>query len=259
MSLCAQQPLSGQTILVTRAADQAEELQQALADLGAVVVLCPLVRSEALPGARLPGLARYDWLFLTSPNAVRFLRDRLEPPTATKPVRLPASLRLAVVGPGTARAAAALLGAAPELRPETATGADLAAACRAAGLPAGVRVLRVRGDLAGTEVEDALRDLGAIVEVCTLYRTVAVAPTAEATDLVARGQIASVTFASGSAIESFEAGFAGHRLHGSAVAACLGPVTARAAARYRWRRIVTAEEPTVAAMAAALIGGLAAD
>ena len=258
MSEHAAQPLAGRCILVTRAADQAVDLQAALSERGAVVVLCPLVRSEALPEAALPDLAGFDWLVVTSPNGVRYLRDRLDPSHGTEPVRLPPRLRLAVVGPGTARAAVAMLGAVADLCPEVATGAHLAVACRTAGLPVGARVLRVRGDLAGDEVEEALRDLGAQVSVSTLYRTVRVAPTAEAAALVARGQIAAVTFASGSAVASFEAGFAGHRLHPTTLAACLGPVTARAAADCGWQRVVTAAEPTPAAVTAALERGLAA-
>jgi uroporphyrinogen-III synthase len=54
-----------------------------------------------------------------------------------------------------------------------------------------------------------------------------------------------VTFTSGSSVEAFERLVPAHGLHGRAAAVCIGPVTAQAAARTGWRRIVTAGESTV--------------
>jgi len=263
MTRSSSSPLTGCRVLVTRAADQAADLTRALTDLGAEVVASPLVRSEAVAGAELPDLAAFDWLVVTSPNGVRFLRDRLlAAGTAGLQVPgeggslLPASLRLAVVGPGTAAAAREALGRTADLCPDVATGAQLAAACRQLGPAPGLRVLRVRGDLAPSEVEAALRSLGAGVEVCTLYRTRQVPPPAEVVALVEAGAVDAVTFASGSAVTSFEQGFPGHGLHAAAAAACLGPVTARAAAAAGWQRIITADEPSAAGLAAALARSL---
>lgn len=252
-------PLAGWRVLVTRAADRADGLSRALAALGAQVIACPLVRSEAVEKVALPELAAFDWLVVTSPNGVRFLRDRLVaagPAGSAAPgeggALLPATLRLAVVGPGTAAVAHEILGRTADLCPDIATGSELAAACRQLGPAPGMRVLRVRGDLASNEVEAALRSLGATVEVCTLYRTVQVPPPAAVGALVEAGAVDAVTFAAGSAVNSFEKGFPGHDLHATVIAACLGPVTARAAAAAGWQRIITAEAPSAAGLAAAL-------
>jgi uroporphyrinogen-III synthase len=256
--------LTDRRVLVTRALDQSIQLQRILASLGAEVVVCPLVRTEPIPAtAPPPDLMRFDWLVLTSPNAVRYLRDRLaagRSPTGPAACGgdsdlLPPGLRLAVVGPGTAQAARELLRREAALCPATATGDELARALGSLVGGSGLRVLRalrVRGDLAGEQIEAAMRDRGAVVEVWTLYRTVGVAPPPDVQKLVQQSAVSAVTFASGSAVDAFEAGFAGHRLHASAPAACLGPVTAARAAARGWRRVATAAEPTDAGLAAVL-------
>lgn len=249
--------LGGRTVMLTRAPERSAGLLERLVGLGAAVVACPLVRSEADPGAVVPPLAGYSWLVVTSPEAVRHLHARLAADRA--PVTLPAGLQVAVVGPGTARAVQALLGREPALQPALATGAELAAACRHLGFETGARVLRVRGDLAGDEVETALREAGAEVDAVTLYRTVPVVPTTEARGQVARGAVDAVVFASGSAVAGFAAGFAGSGLQERALAVCLGPITANDARAAGWRRVVVATEPSDAGLVAALVAALGAD
>lgn len=250
-----QKELTGRRILVTRALDQSGELGEVLRAQGAETVVCPLLRTEAWTGSQPePDLAAFHWLVLTSPNAVRHLGARL----AARQGRalLPPALRLAVVGPGTAAAAAATLGRAPDLCPAVATGAGLAAAFAAQPPAHGSRVLRVRGDRASSEVETALSGLGVVVETWTIYRTLKLLPSAAVAARLQRGEIDAVTFASGSAVAAFETGFPGHGRHDDLLAACLGPVTARCARAHRWRRILTAESPTVAALAATLADAL---
>lgn len=246
--------LAGRRILVTRAAAQTETLRAALAARGAEVIVCPLLASEpvATP-AELPDFAGFRWLVLTSPNGVRHLGDLL---AAARPAAaLPATLRIAVVGPGTAAALGAL-GRTADLVPDDPTGAGLGAAFRGAGLSPGDRVLRVRGDRASTEVEDALLALGAVVEPWTVYRTVTLPPPPAARTAIAQGSLDAVTFASGSAVDGFEAGLPAHGLHGRILAACLGPVTARAATAAGWRRVVVAREPSAEGLATAIADAL---
>jgi uroporphyrinogen-III synthase len=247
--------LAGRRVLVTRAPEQSGELGALLQARGAEAILCPLLRSEpaAVPGD-LPDLAAYDWLVLTSPAAVRHLGDLLA--AAGSRTVLPPRLLLAVVGPGTEDAVRADLRRPVALRPREATGAGLAAAFRERGLPPRSRVLRVRGDLAADEVETALQELGADVTPWTIYRTVAAPPPAPIVALLGRGGLDAVTFASGSAVAAFAAGFPDPGHGENLLAACLGPVTARAAADRGWRRIVTAAEPTAAGLVEALVRAL---
>ncbi|HEU4449643.1 MAG TPA: uroporphyrinogen-III synthase [Gaiellaceae bacterium] len=138
-------------VVLTGTEASAAPLAAALAAEGFEVATCPLVRVEPLPGPPLAA-AGYDWVLLTSRNAVEALLARLEGP-------LP---RLGVVGPGTAEALRAR-GLEPDLVAPVSTQEGLAAALPR---PAG-RVL-----FAGAEgARDVLvRELGA--EFVPLYRTV---------------------------------------------------------------------------------------
>lgn len=231
--------MKGRRVLVTRAPHQAGSLNAALTARGAEPVACPVLRIDTVP-ADVPDLGAFDWLVLTSPNAVRHLAGALSDDSLGVP-------RIAVVGPGTA-ATAREYGWRVDLLPDTATGEGLAAAFVGVGVTDGTRVLRVRGDLAPTTVEDTLIALGADVAIVTLYRTVSVPPPPEAVAAVAEGRADAVTFASGSAVTAFLKAFPDVDL----LAACLGPVTAAAARQAGWRRLATAAEPTSEALVEAL-------
>lgn len=75
-------PLSGRKIIVTRAAEQAGEFSTMLEARGATILECATIKlvepeSWAELDAAIVNLASYDWLVLTSGNAVRFFFDRL--------------------------------------------------------------------------------------------------------------------------------------------------------------------------------------
>jgi uroporphyrinogen-III synthase len=102
------QPLAGRRILVTRAAQQAGKLSDALRALGAEPVEVPVL--EIRPPASydpldhaLRQLDQYEWLILTSANTVRVLAERA---SALQISTLqPPSLKVAAVGPATSAAA----------------------------------------------------------------------------------------------------------------------------------------------------------
>ncbi len=244
---------AGPTVLITRAAAQAEPLAAALAARGLRGLACPVLRIEAAATpADLPDLGRYRWLVFTSPNAVTHLAA-LAGARDVDP--LPAGSRLAAVGPGTA-AALAELGRGPDLIPAASTGEALAAAFATVDLPRGEAVLRLRGDRAPGVVEEALAGLGAAVDAFTVYRTLVVPPPAAAVDAVRSGAVAAVTFASPSAVHGLDGGLPGHGLHGAIPAVCIGPVTARAAATAGWRHVTIAAEATPEDLAAAVAAAL---
>src|SRR3954454_1271825 len=75
-------PLFGQTVAVTRTRQQASELSERLAALGANVIEAPTI--ELAPASdpsavhdALRSISRYDWVVFTSANGVTFTRDRL--------------------------------------------------------------------------------------------------------------------------------------------------------------------------------------
>ena len=239
-----QPSLAGCRVLVTRAPHQAAPLLDALAAHGAEAEACPVLAIESVPG-EAPDLGAFDLVVITSPNGVDHLSARLGART------WPAGLTLAVVGPGTA-ARAGDQGWPVTLQPAAATGEALSAALDAAGLAPGVRVLRVRGDLAPPLIEEALQGRGADVTALTVYRTVPVTPPVSAVTALEAGTIDAVTFASPSAVRFLLAGAPGVDLPRRTVAACIGPVTTRAARDAGWTRICEAAEATSAALAQAL-------
>ena len=141
-------------IIVTRPADQAAPLAHRLQELGHEVVLCPLIRSEALGDEPLD-LSGYDWVVVTSSNGASELARRARG-------ELPA---VAAIGPGTAESLRER-GIEPALVPRVSTQEGLLAE-----LPRGVRVVLVAAEGARRLLVDEL-DAGFIA----VYRTMELEP-----------------------------------------------------------------------------------
>lgn len=98
-------PLAGQTLLITRAAGQSSAFTELLTAQGARVVempaleIVPAGEGEPLDQA-IDQISTYDWLVLTSANAVTFFLHRLQ--ARGQDLRALASLKIAVVGKKTA-------------------------------------------------------------------------------------------------------------------------------------------------------------
>ncbi len=98
-------PLFGTTVLVSGSARTAERLRQRLSELGAEVIVQPVIRIVDPPDwsavdATLRQLDRYDWLVFSSPNAVEHLMRRLL--EHGQDTRSLGGVRLAALGAGTA-------------------------------------------------------------------------------------------------------------------------------------------------------------
>jgi uroporphyrinogen-III synthase len=165
-------PLAGRRIVVTRAERQSGGLRERLEQQGAEVLLLPTIEtappeSYALLDKALRQADHFQWLVVTSGNAVRVIDERLA--ELGLPMGSLARLRCAAVGPSTAEALRGL-GLAVELVPERYVGEALADAL-ADGVR-GQRVLLVRAAAARDVVPDALTAAGAAVTVVDAYRTV---------------------------------------------------------------------------------------
>jgi uroporphyrinogen-III synthase len=164
--------LAGRRIVVTRAQRQSGGLRERLERQGAEVILLPTI--EIVPPESYEPLdralresARFEWLVVTSANAVRVIGERLvELALSTKTL---AHLRCAAVGPSTADAVRSL-GLSVEVVPEQYVGDALADALK--DRVRGQRVLLVRAAVARDVVPDALTAAGAEVTVADAYRTV---------------------------------------------------------------------------------------
>jgi uroporphyrinogen III methyltransferase/synthase len=187
-------PLAGRTVAVTRARTQASALARSLQELGARVVQAPVIRTQQLPGPPLDP-APYDLICLTSPNAVKALFERLA--AGGRDARALAGARIAAIGPGTARALAEH-GIAADIMPERSVAEGLIEAL--ADVPVS-RALVARAQQARDELPDALRSLGAEVDVLALYETLVEPLPAE---LLAQARAADyITFTSSSTVHNF--------------------------------------------------------
>ncbi|MEH2157063.1 uroporphyrinogen-III C-methyltransferase [Nostoc sp.] len=99
-------PLTGKTILVTRSVGQSSQFSDRLIALGAIVIEMPTLEIgppsgwEALDDA-IAHLSDFDWLILTSTNAIDYFFARLT--AQGKDTRALAGVKIAVVGEKTAQ------------------------------------------------------------------------------------------------------------------------------------------------------------
>ena len=173
-------PLSGQVVLLPRLKER-DRIASALERAGARVLRAAVTRTVPGEAAALEATARRiaegeaAWLVLTSARTVEALAPYLHVP-------VPSALRVAVVGPATARAWAELTGTAPDLVARGSATALLEEPELTGPLPApnaARRVLLPASALADPALADGLRRAGWEVEQVAAYTTV----TADAHDL----------------------------------------------------------------------------
>ena len=219
-------PLAGKRVVVTRAADQAQSMVDDLRERGAEPLLMPGIATMPLESteltAALADIARYDWIVLTSTNAVRFLFDRLSSARLDPATDTTSRPRLAVVGTATA-AALRDVGFEPDAMPTEFVGTALAAAM---GDLSGAWVLLPRSRRGREETSAALTAAGARVDDIALYDSVPTPPT-DAMRAELRAGVDAVTFTSPSTVEGFLTDATRPYLTGVAIAA-IGPTTAQA-------------------------------
>lgn len=244
-----QRALTGRRILVVRPAAQGLDSAEVLRAAGAEPVLVPLI--ELLPprdgGAALAeaagGLARYDWLVVTSANGVKRLA------AAIGDGEFPPTLRVAAIGPATA-AALAEVGAVVSLLPERFVAESLVDAFPPPGGRDGAgQVLLVRAEVARDVVPVGLRAKGWSVDVVAAYR--AHPRVLAETERAAAATCDTVIFTSPSVVEAFCD--QPQPLPVPATVAVIGPVTASAARRRNLTVHIEAGEHTIEGLVAALV------
>ena len=216
------QPLVGRRIVVTRPQDQIGPLAEALERLGATVLAIPLVEIAPIEDTRpldaaLARLESYRWVVFTSVNGVAGVRERLGGKS------LPATARVAAVGPATAEAIRSL-GVEAAFVPDRFAAEEIAAGL---GPLQGARILVPQADIASPSLAVELRSRGALVDAVAAYRTVAIEPSPETLGELDRG-VDAIVVASGSAARSLAA-LPGGTPFRDAVIVCIGPKTAQAA------------------------------
>ncbi len=243
--------LDGRRIVVTRRKAPSGSLADRLRSLGATVVEVPAIEIVPPPDLgplddALADLEAYDWVVVTSPNAVAALLSRLTV-LGLFPRLSGGSRKVASVGPATT---AALRASFPQDKVVLEPGEDH----RALGLVAAFadkdlasrRVLLPASTIGREELPAGLRARGARVDVVAAYATVEPDGLSEAVDRCLNEGFDLAIFASPSAVEAF-ASAAGERAVGRPVAV-IGPTTEAAARAKGFDVRATAASATVEAL-----------
>lgn len=230
--------MTGQRVLITRAAEDCAAWASRLADAGAVPLMLPCIechpiRNPDLEARLAAALPETNWLVLTSRRGAEALCQLIAPiewsPTARADM---AAVRIAAVGPATAAAAASLPGQV-ELVAPSGTSRSLAEALavrlcdHAAGGPRNARpkCLIAVAENAGNILEETLEQAGGDCLRLDVYRTI---PAAPGTSRQALSELSAdkILLASPSAVKGLV-----NRVELDAVAEILtiGPSTTRAA------------------------------
>src|SRR5919107_3685303 len=263
MKVAGSKPLEGRTVMITRAREQAAEFAAELEAYGARVVACPTI--EIVPPASyaqldeaIENLFGYDWLVLTSANAVEHFLARLA--AAGKDVSELDNLRVCAIGEATAARlveAHVHVDVVPEQSRAEGVFAALEAYLGGREQFENLNFLLPRAAVARDFLPRALEEAGARCDAVEAYRTVRPETTdrARAEALLVGGGVDVITFTSSSTVQNFAQLFdtrdLGRLLSGARVA-CIGEVTAQAAAAYGVRTDILPHESNALALARAV-------
>jgi uroporphyrinogen III methyltransferase/synthase len=263
MSADVTKPLEGRTVMITRAREQAAEFAADLEAFGARLVACPTI--EIVPPASyaqldeaIENLFGYDWLVLTSVNAVEHFLARLT--NAGKDVSELDNLRVCAIGEATAARlveAHVHVDVVPEQSRAEGIFSALEAYLGGREQFENLNFLLPRAAVARDFLPRALEAAGARCDVVEAYRTVRPETTdrARAEALLVGGGVDCITFTSSSTVHNFAQLFDTRDLRpllSGVRVACIGAVTAQTAADYGLRTDVVPAESNARALARAV-------
>jgi len=246
--------LQGKRVLVTRAREQASDLERQLQAVGAVPLAFPTIRivpptdHYAALDAALRQLDTFDWAIFTSVNGVKHVWQRLDA-LGMRTADM-AHLRLAAIGPATAKALTAK-GLEIAVMPPHYVAESLLDAIPS---PAGQRFFLPRADIARDALRTGLQAAAADVVEVPAYHTVQVEPTPEDWAALDDG-VDIMTFTASSTVHHFLAQVGNERLQilaQHALIAAIGPITADTARSLGLRVDVVADTFTITGLVDAL-------
>ena len=256
-------PLDGRTVMITRAREQAAGFAAELEAYGARVVACPTI--EIVPPASyaqldeaIDNLFGYDWLVLTSPNAVEHFLARLE--AGDRDVSELDGLRVCAIGEATSErlvSAHVHVDVVPEKARAEGVFEALAAFLGGREHFEGLNFLMPRAAVARDFLPRSLEAAGARVDIVEAYRTVRPETTdrARVEALLVGGGVDCVTFTSSSTVHNFAQLFDTRDLRpllSGVRVACIGAVTAETATEYGLRADIVPAESNAQALARAV-------
>lgn len=250
-------PLCGKRIVVTRAAEQAGEFSATLAALGATVLECPTIRlvepeSWQLLDLAIRELRSYDWVVLTSGNAVRFFFQRLA--SLGLDARALSGCRVCAVGPKTADEIRSY-GIKPDLVPTDYKAEGVVEEFSRLDMH-NSRVLFPRADKARDVIPRELKRMGAHVDSPVAYRNIfpeRLPP--ETLFALEKRSVDCITFTSSSTVQNMAAMLGEElmldMLKGVTVAS-IGPITSKSCRDLGLKVDIEPESHTLDALAEAL-------
>ena len=249
--------LAGKRVVVTRAEEQSGPLVQALWEKGAVPVLVPMVAfgppdDPSSLDEMIRELQSYDWIFLTSQNALRALQERCQF-LKLGLAQAVNGVRVAAVGPTTAEAAenAGLKVAYVATKHQ---GVSLAE--ELAREIKGKHVLLPRSDRANPDMAEKMKQFGAHVREIVAYKTIRPGnQDSRKLEALAREGVDAILFFSPSAVHHLQDLLGNEKFlefSSKTAFAAIGTVTEEALRQAKIERVVLARDTTVAAVLAAL-------
>jgi uroporphyrinogen III methyltransferase/synthase len=254
--------LAGRTVVITRAASQANDFLTELETYGANVIVCPTIEIaepesyERLDEA-IDHLYGYDWLIFTSANAIDFFLRRLH----KRGVNIDQldEIKVCAIGHASAdklRDAHVHVDVIPSQAKAEGVFAALSEYTGGADQLRGLNILLPRAAVARDYLPKALEDAGARVDVVTAYRTVV-------PEDLDRGRLSAmlagsadcIAFTSSSTVKNLALLFDTHDLSkilSGVTIACIGDVTAATAEEFGLKAQIQPPQSNVKALAKAI-------
>jgi uroporphyrinogen III methyltransferase/synthase len=251
-------PLSGRTIIVTRAADQAGEFSSQLAGYGASILECPTIQIAAPESwcdldSSIAALSTFDWVIFTSVNAVRYFFKRLH--TQGLDARALGHVKVCAVGPRTSESIVEH-GIYPDLVPKEYKAEGVIAALGKDAVN-GKKILFPHADLARDVIPSKLTEIGALVDSPVAYRNIfpeRLCP--EAMFALEKRKVDCITFTSSSTVNNLArmlgADLLTDMLKGTSIAS-IGPITSATCREHGLKVDIEPEDYTLAALTSAIV------
>ena len=251
------QPLAGRRIIVTRPAGESKLLSSKLNALGATTIEVPTIEiadpADSTPLEKsIRSLTKYDWIIFTSVHGVRFFGKYMTNMGIS--IEILNRLKIAAIGSATAKALQ-LIGKKADFVPVAYLTERIASDL---GDVKGRFILLPRANIASKNLPQLLRQRGAIVEEVEAYRTLI--PRRLTPDLLAdvlESGIDMVAFTSPSTVHNFvqilNEKKPAQSLLKKVNAACIGPVTGKAAEQLGINVSVVSHTHTTDALVEAIV------
>jgi uroporphyrinogen III methyltransferase/synthase len=257
-------PLTGRTVVITRALSQSPEFVSALQEYGANVLSCPTIEIkepesyERLDEA-IDHLYGYDWIIFTSTNAVDFFLQRLK--SLNHDTSALDDLRICAIGEATAdklREAQVHVDIVPTQAKAEGVFESLSGFVGGERNLSGLNFLLPRAAVARDLLPRALEKAGARVDIVTAYRTTIPADLDRGRlSAMLAGSADCIAFTSSSTVRNLALLFDTHDLSkvlAGLTIACIGDVTAATAVEYGLTIDIQPSEFNVKALAKAIAG-----